>query len=354
MNTAATSSDHHTTESAGSTESIQINAIRALTAEMPLNDFGLPIGVYRTDLLPFHDYEPNSKSNGHSRGLLIVDADADTDVDTEQEGAPATSKEVEPHIFRTAGFPTKSLATAFMPLQYDEGFPAFENGVPFWQRLEYEPAEAFEAFNKYLQMSLGRVASNENDDDIEDEYDGTAASGIRSISRMASEMYPDSDLLGMIDIYKGYYHLYYWGMRAHAYDLFRVAQYRKQQEHRAIETQDEHYIISRRIRHRLMKYFNDEEEFWGLMTPKVGLEMFKTLTQLERISAGIPAAGPMSEETAAKGGAPFEVVLRTVAQANQVTKGVTVTDEGEILDRALEDPKATGLLQELIIRSGGN
>ena len=346
MNTAATSSDHPHGESTGSTESIQINAIRALTAEMPLNDFGLPIGVYRTDLLPFHDYKPNSRSRKHD--LLIVDA---SDADTKQEGAPATNTEVEPHVFRTAGFPTKSLATAFMPLQYDEGFPAFENGVPFWQRLEYEPAEAFEAFNKYLQMSLGSIASSI---DTENEYDGTEASGIRSISRMASEMYPDSDLLGMIDIYKGYYHLYYWGMRAHAYDLFRVAQYRKQQEHRAIETQDEHYVTARRLRHRLMQYFDSDDEFWDLMTPKVGLDMLKTLTQLERVSAGIPAAGPMSEETAAKSGTPFEVVLRTVAQANQVAKGVTITDEGEILDRALEDPQATGLLQELIIRSGGN
>ena len=33
-------------------------AIRQLTAELPLNDFGLPTGIYRTDLLPFHEYIP--------------------------------------------------------------------------------------------------------------------------------------------------------------------------------------------------------------------------------------------------------------------------------------------------------
>ncbi len=331
-----------------SQESRQIEAIRALTAELPLNDFGLPVGIYRTDLLPFHDYQP--VGNGRKHDLLITDDPLiRDDPGVEQEGAPAT--DIAEHVFRTAGFPTKALTVAFMPLQYDEGYPSFDNGMPFWQRLEYEPTDAYEAFQKYLHMSLGRVSSG---DDFEEDYDGLAASGTRSIAHMAAEQYPDGDLLQMIDVFKGYYHLYYWGMRAHAYDLCRVAQYRKQQEHRAIETQDEHYIVSRRIRHRLMKYFDDEEEFWGLMTPKIGLEMFKAMTQLERVSAGIPAAGPMSEEAAARGGTPFEVELQTVALRNQTSKGVTITDEGELLDAALEDPASTEILQRMIIRAGGN
>lgn len=330
-----------------SQQDMQIDAIRNLTKELPLNDYGLPVGVYRTDLLPFHDYvRPGSKD------LVVVEVDDSVaSPSVEQEGAPATEVAVQEHIFRTAGFPTKSLAIAFMPLQYDEGFPAFGNGGPFWSRLEYEPTDAFAAFHQYLQMSLGKAASS---DDVEDEYDGTAASGIRSISQLASDLHPDSNLLEMVDLYKGYYHLYYWGMRAHAYDLFRVAQYRKQQEHRAIETQDEHYITSRRLRHKLMQYFDSEEDFWDLMTPKVGLDMLKTLTQLERISAGIPAAGPMSEEMAAKAGVTFEMELQTVAQSNRPSQGTTITDEGELLDNALKDPHATEILQRLIIRSGGN
>ena len=35
-----------------------VMAIRQLTAELPLNDFGLPTGIYRTDLLPYHEYIP--------------------------------------------------------------------------------------------------------------------------------------------------------------------------------------------------------------------------------------------------------------------------------------------------------
>lgn len=349
MSTAA--SEVQKPESQVGQESIQIDAIRNLTSELPLNDYGLPVGIYRTDLLPFHDYVPPGTKD---LAVAVVDAVVVDDVPVvEQEGAPSRDTEVIPadHIYRMAGFPTKGLTVAFMPLQYDEGFPAFGSGAPFWARLEYEPADAFAAFHKYLMMSLGSAASSE---DVEDDYDGAAASGIRSISQLASEMHPDSDLLRMVDLYKGYYHLYYWGMRAHAYDLFRVAQYRKQQEHRAIETQDEHYITSRRLRHKLMQYFDSQEDFWDLMTPKVGLDMLKTLTQLERISAGIPAAGPISEEMAAKAGMTFEMELQTIAQTNRPSQGTTITDEGELLDSALKDPAATEILQRLIIRSGGN
>ncbi len=333
-----------------SQEGVQIDAIRNLTSELPLNDYGLPIGIYRTDLLPFHDYVPPG-----SKDLAVVVDVEDVPPGVEQEGAPSPSPspstEVAGHIYRTAGFPTKALSIAFMPLQYDEGFPAFGSGAPFWARLDYEPSDAFAAFHKYLQMSLGKMPTSI---DVEEEYDGEEASGIRSISQLASEMHPDSNLLQMIDLYKGYYHLYYWGMRAHSYDLFRTAQHRKQQEHRAIETQDEHYITSRRLRHKLMQYFDSQEDFWDLMTPKVGLDMLKTLTQLERISAGIPAAGPMSEEMLARGGVTFEMELQTIAQSNRPSQGTTITDEGELLDNALKDPHATEILQRLIIRSGGN
>ena len=199
-------------------------------------------------------------------------------------------------------------------------------------------------------MNLGKAANIE-----EDEYDGKEASGTRSLSKLVMELHPDSNVLRMTEIYQTYYHLYYWGSRAHAFDLFRVAQFRKQTELRAIETQDEHYVASKRIRHRLMQYFQSEEEFWELMTPKVAIDFFKTATQLERISSGVPAAGPESESREDSAGKPFEVTFRTIAQTNRSTSaGATVNEDGEILDKALEDPAVTETLQELIIRTGGS
>jgi hypothetical protein len=345
-------------------EQMQIEAVRALASEIPLNDFGLPIGIYRTDLLPFHDYKPDardsyaphalqSSASGASGVIDLIDISALGD----QQGlnSPTTpvtfelTELAEVGVYRIAGFPAKDLSLAFIPLQYDEGFPAFDSGLPFWNRLDFEPSDAYAAFQEYLRMPLGTTGDPEDD-----EYAGTSASGTRSLSTLVVSLEGnDSHVISAIARYQEYYHLYYWGMRAHAYDLFRVAQYRKQQELRAIETQDEHYVQSRRLRHRLMKYMDDEENFWDLMTPKIGLDMLKTITQLERISAGIPAAGPMSEEDRERAGNPFEVVLRTVAQSNRRKETTLITDDGQVLDNALKDPAATEILQELIIRSGG-
>ncbi len=332
-----------------SQESLQVEALRGLQAEIPLNDFGLPTGIYRTDLLPFHDYQPNKANGTGASGESedIPDGSRGSDLMVAPQVHPSNGKDEE--VYRIAGFLPESLSRAYVPLQYDEGFPAFTNGSPFWGRLEYEPVDAFQAFQRYLEMNLGKPADPEDDEDH-----GRAASGTRSVSQLATQLHPDSDLLKMVDTYQGYYHLYYWGSRSHSYDLFRVAQYRKMQELRAVETQDEHYIQSRRLRSKLDAYFDDEENFWDMLTPKTAIDFHKHLTGLERISAGVPAGGPPTPEQTAGAGKPFEVHLRTIAQTNRGTvEGHTLLEDGDVLDKALEDPETTKLLQDIIIRSGG-
>jgi len=334
----------------------QVQAIRALSSEIPLNDFGMPTGIYRTDLLPYHNYrlgapieEPIEEGVLIEHSTLSTGSGEDSDFNLDLTSGLHTERE----IYRIAGFPAEELHGAFMPLQFDEGFPAFDNGQPFWSRLEYEPSDAFEAFQKYIHMGLGTPGTIPDYDDLDATYNGTQASGLRNISILVADNFPDNEILRMVQRYQQYFHLYYWGMRAHAYDLYRIAQYRTQQELRMVETQDEHYVQTRRLRHRLMQYMNDEEEFWDMMTPKTGLDMFKTLTSLERVSAGLPASGPASEATEGNRGTPFEVTLRSVAQTNKRIQKNVINEDGEALDRALEDPDATEILQELIIKTGG-
>lgn len=391
--------------------------MRRLTDELPLNDFGLPIGIYRSDLLPIHEFrglgQPNlalpspeaptepqgrartadaetisevadDSSRPHSESTTapltlaadeVVAEPVDTGVsvdpflilagsfpggDGEAAQRPhprsngtdtplAPLAPVAPKEYLIAGFPWASLQKAFVPLHFDEGFPSFDTGAAFWDKMPFEPMEAFQAFQRYCQMARGRSPDYEDEEDY-----GEAASGSRSISLLVGQMYPRGDdalVLSSIDRFKEYYHLYYWGLRARAYDLFRVAQYRQQQELRAIETQDDHYIQSRKLRHRLSQYMDSEEEFWDLMTPKVAIDMLKQLTTLERISAGIPATGPQVESERA--GQSLEVALRTVAQTHSKDKLTTIDEDGNVLDEALNDAAATEILQQLIIRTGG-
>jgi hypothetical protein len=348
-----------------------VEAVRALTHELPTNDFGLPIGIYRVDLLPFHDYVPPNAATlalpspseaGNGSELLRQTEDHPCEAQATGTNQPQESSDPDPipdtngkGPYRIAGFLAKDLNQAFVPIQYDEGFPAFADGRPFWNRLDFEPQDVFYAFDQYLRMPLGRPSSFDEGGEI-DNY-GKEASGTRSLSALVDQLYPNltgNELLGKIDQYRESFYLYYWGMRAHAYDLFRVAQHQKQQELRALETQDEHYIDARKIRARLMQYMGSEEEFWDLMTPKVGVDLLKQVAQLERISAGIPAAGPPGQKEDGDKHRSFELAFRTIAQtARPTVRASNEEGDAEVLTRALEDPDATEVLQELIIRQGG-
>jgi hypothetical protein len=149
-------------------------------------------------------------------------------------------------------------------------------------------------------------------------------------------------------------------MRAKAYDLFKVAQFRKQQEIRAIQVQDDHFLMARRLMIRLGQYFNDEELFWDMLTPKVGVDMLKTLTQLQRVSVGLPAGGPLTAGHFGGGagggvlggtGLSMELLLRQVAQVNNPIVEVSEVDTDEdILSKALDDPEMISSAQDLIIK----
>jgi len=344
-------------------------AIQELTKELPLNDFGLPTGIYRTDMLPFDHYEPPkgllAKRNldlallsppvGSGEDVEWEEFEEDTENQNQRDLTLRLHSEDElvehevyadheaERIHRIAGFPSSELHAAFVPLQYEEGFPAFDNGIPFWSRMEFEPIDAFQAFSTYIEMAQGSMGDRDTD-----VYEGHDASGTRCIMELAGTLYPASQQLQAVSILTQYYHLYYWGPRAHAYDLYKIAEFSKRQETRAIETQGSHYYEARRLRHRLSQYMDSDEDFWDLMTPKVAIDMMDKITKLERISAGLPAGGPAGENEG--GSRPMEVIFRNVANQGRKESSRVLSEEGEILDNALEDVETTRVLQELIIR----
>jgi len=375
-----------TSDTAGSHEALQLRAVRDLTKALPLNDLGLPVGIYRTDLLPWHSYEtpilgvpehlvpppPTSPANTPEILPALLDTIDDLgfdmpvlelDEDPKQALAASPVEEVvqeeptvppPPVIRRIAGFIQSDLEVAFVWLHFDDGFPAFEDGEPFWGRFAFEPHSAYMAFQQYLQMPTGVSAGY---DEEEEEYTGESASGTRSIGDLASSMHGDHDLLRMHEQYHQYSIMYYWGLRAQAYDMYKVVQHRKRQELRAIETQDEHYIQARKLRGRLDTYM-DQEEFWEMLTPKVAIDLLKTTTGMERMSAGMNANGSSAGQEPGGSGQSMEIAYRTIAQNNNVNGGdgsgnLIEESSGEVLSQMLGDPEQAGMLQELIIKISG-
>lgn len=330
----------------------QVDAIKALRNEIPLTDFGLPTGIFRPDMLPYHDYKPPSPRTPSVPSVPptpLLEPPVESAVPSQalQVSTADTADTGSGHEYRIAGFPAESVHKAFVPLEFEEGIPVFNNGLPFWCRMDYEPLEAFQAFNEYLQMQRGRPGTDEDED-----YGGVSASGVRGVAALAEKMY-NGKAVEMLPQLQEFYHLYYWGARSRAYDLYRVAQHRQSQELRAMETQDEHYVLARRIMHRLRNYFDEDELCWDLMTPAVATKLLAEVAKLERVSAGLPAAGPAGEAQSDRAGTPFEMLIRTLSNDHRVESGTTVDEEGNILEEALQDSNSVGALQELILRFNG-
>lgn len=265
-----------------------------LASDIPTNEFGLPVGIYRMDLLP---EEPSKEE----------------------------------------------LRNAFVPLSYHEGFPSLPTGDPLWACLPHEPPEAFQLFDAYLRLP-------------------SVVSGVRSVHTLrarATELAIPQHLVEGEKVFL-YYFGYFWDFRVRAYDLWMEASRRKTQERRAIETLDTHYFQADTLLKRLMKYLEDEEEFWDLMTPKVAIDFFNKLITVQRISAGLSAAG-----SGVRGqgnlvgsnegeGTSVEILFRNLAQQNADARdGVTIDQSTEAMQQVLDDPATAQLAQELIIKLNG-
>lgn len=269
--------------------------------QVPLNDMGLPTGFYRGDMISA-DYSENPEESEN------FDVDGCT---LERQDA---------------------LQHAFVPLDYGEGFPTLPSGTPYWNQLEHEPIEDYQLLDLYLQLP-------------------TLAEGARSLSFLPSliEQHLQRDI--NLEKLQVLFSTYYWRYRAKSYDLFREAARRKQMELRALDVNNNHYLLAERLLKKLELYLDNEEDFWDLMTPKAAIDFLKALTSLQRVSVGMPSAGPPMVSTEGLGSPSFEVTLRTLAQESHESKS-SETQNAEAVSAALADPKIAGLAQELIIKMG--
>lgn len=262
---------------------------------VPLNDMGLPTGFYRGDMVSTPD--PNE-----------VSENVDKFIDKQE-----------------------SYKHAFVPLAYHEGFPTLPNGNPYWNQFDHEPIDDYQLFDIYMQLP-------------------TLGEGARSLAFLPKLITQHLQRDITVKYLQQIFDLYYWHYRAKAYDLFREAARRKQLEMRALDVNNNHYVLATRLMNKLEIFFENEADFWDLMTPKTAIDFLKTLTQLQRVSVGMPAAGPLNNQGDNENPS-FEMTLRTIAQSNH-DDTTTDAQNNQAVNAALSDPNLASLAQELIIKLG--
>ena len=98
--------------------------IRELTKNLPLNEYNLPLFIYRADL---------------------VDSGCVIDADLEELDLSSVND---------------MLNAASLTLSYEQGFPTIGKGEPLWSILPYESRDAFDAFLQYLEQPGARKISD--------------------------------------------------------------------------------------------------------------------------------------------------------------------------------------------------
>lgn len=368
---------------------INVDFIRSLHEELPKNELGLPYGLYRLDLLPERlktpeELEVESEAESEVRAPRIKAAAAatinssDLDVhkdypieflnaDPDQAGEVAdTLSGVNHHnhhnhlnhhnrsngsngvvgIDRSTGteiFVDPQLAHAYVPLDYNEGFPTLPNGRAFWTIFDWEPLQAFQTFEAYLNQPRLHM------------------SGVRQLAIVSEDVANGYNFDKDPSEVKALSYLYSWGPRAAAYDMFQTAAFSKQLEQRAFDTLDSQYLLANKLMLRLEEYLMDDSkdaEFWDLMNPKTAIDLLKTLTATQRVSVGLPANGPLpvSQQTGADSdkGKTLSVLFRSIAKQNNESAGgeISAAQDQGVLIKALEDPKTAELAQELVLKLG--
>lgn len=377
----------------------QPSFIAALMKLVPCNQLGLPEGIYRPDLLPAPPGKNPQVDKGQEESSLLaststptsatnsenVSRRSDSDASggkVEQERDAVESSESSETESKKGDIETPQVSTespthpgsdlpcrdsgddtllvpapfhsqaqeiqlalndhpevkaAYVPLSYLEGFPTLY-GVPFWVQLPFEDFTAYKCFDLYLRQ--GRS--------------GARQIYILSEDKQFPENVTDQELHDFSETY-------FWAARTKSYDMFSAAHRRKEREQRAISTENEHYLLAERLMKIAECYLTEQgDELAEMMTPKMLLEFVKTSTQLQRISAGLPATGPSPHRQEQNGDAPhgestsLEIIMRSIAKETGASKETEIVDTSSEhkskLREIMKDEDAIGLAQELVLK----
>ncbi len=283
--------------------------IELVLTRIPLNQFNLPEGYYRPDLLP------NSIEDLQTVHII------------EMDGSEIIAPNNMNSEFAENLLDEQKLMTAYVQLKYDEGFPATPTGEPFWSILDFEPPGAHLVFQAYLE---------------------SGTKGLRMLSSLSNRWRLEDLLI--------YFQLYYWGPRAKSYDLFKAASRQREMSHAINTLQDDHLLKATKLMDIAMTYVKGDD-FEELLTPKVAIDLAKLAFQIQRLSTGLPAMSPAvnGDGGSASVHASVEVILRQLVgdqPLNVSDEGVTgaTSRRARIRERLLSDPETAAAAQELILR----
>lgn len=267
--------------------------MQGLTSMIPLNQYDLPIYIYRPDMLD------------KNRIITVLREFAEG-----QERMPELAEI------------TAVLDASVLQLNYDQGFPVLPTGKVFWEQLPFETDDAHMMFLSFLELE-----------------------GLRKLTDVEMRKYPTVLL-------QEHFHNHFWNYRAQAFDLYRIANQQRTRLNRMLSTEESHYRMAEKMTKKLDAYFDqlnlldDDSE----ITPDKAVSMLDKLVGIQRVSAGLPRNGETKENN---GGRRLVSPQQMIGNANDAgARSENAVDDD--FDDILNDPDAIALAQELILKRQAN
>lgn len=271
--------------------------MRQLIANLPLNDYKLPIHIYRVDLLDFVRLSQLLQSFATTTTVSFP---------PEQGGIGNGRNQIMQEV---AGI----VEAAQITLAYDEGYPALPEGTPFWQQLPFESDEQFAMFVEYLALD-----------------------GVRMLSELKT--YP-------VGITRPNFFMNYWQLRVKAYELYKVASAHRKRMSRLLNVDDAHFADAEVIMGKLKSYFAGMTLDNDSITPDKAVAMFEKVVKVQRVAAGLNANG---EKEGMEPGKVASVSV-TMQQIVQKSEGDKSGNEAEKVDILNDHPDLLEKAQDLIL-----
>lgn len=274
----------------------RIATFEKAVAQLPHNEYGLPVFIYRADVIPANLY--------------------DLDEDDKRQ----------------------ILQNAAIQISYREGYPTFETGIPMWGQMEWEASLEYEAFEVFLSLSNSKGYRQL----IQLEFE------LRSLPQFR-EAPPDLAQLREMFTYN------YWAQRAKAHDLFMVAAHKKLRESRIMSIENQHFLRSERLLDRMetqLAAIFDPERLAAL-DPEVAVKMIKNLQEMQRQALGLAtqAGTNKAQPNDPPPNATMEVTLRQLAkQSGADLTTQAKSDSANPMEILLRDDNTAEMAQELIIK----
>ena len=298
----------------------RVGVYQQISAAVSTNDLGLPTFIYRPDVIP---------------------PDLD-DYTSEQR--------------------TAVLQAASVPVIYDSGYPTLEDGTSFWMKFPWEAADAYEMFQRFVDMPTLEAEVTNSATSRRDNAASNSANiqvAVRDL-RVLAELYPAAagsrlanlTPLEYVEKLREYAILYCWNVRVKAYDLYIAAAYRKWREQKTYAVEQNHFRVSEKLLAKaneiLVKRLDDPELSQDIKAKEL-LDIIKSSVQIQRVSLGLSANGERGgEDGAPPKNASLELTLRTIAKsAGEEAKAIQNDDS---IQQILNDPDALVKAQELIIK----